>query len=143
MSALIEKDTGGDIDINDAFDSIVLSENNLQKEGYDEGIIKGQKDGVIEGFHVGFHKGIDVGSEVGYYSGVVEACLALNCESSSPERTKQVLLKLRELIQQFPVSNDPNIEIINLLEKIRAKYKMACSLLKIEQYHPPSRGISF
>ncbi|KAK7868299.1 hypothetical protein R5R35_013887 [Gryllus longicercus] len=132
-----------DSDINDVFDSIALSENLIQKEGFEEGFKKGERDGAIEGFHIGFHKGIDIGNEIGYYIGAVEALHVLSKTEELTVRARQVLSKLRELLKEFPVCNDPNVDIICYLEKIRAKYKMICSLLKMEPNVPSSGEFSF
>lgn len=56
-----------EIDFNDALDSIVLSENSLCKESYDEGYKSGYEAGNPEGYHLGYHRGAELGRELGRY----------------------------------------------------------------------------
>ena len=61
-----------DFDINDAFDTIILSENRLVEQGYEEGFVAGSREGEEEGYRLGAQKGSEIGQEVGFYIGFTE-----------------------------------------------------------------------
>jgi len=125
----------GDIqDINFLFDSIVLSENKLVREGYQRGYSAGQKEGSKEGARLGTEKGGKIGSEIGFYLGFVEQWKELYEEEKvvdkRREKVVQALEKLELLANNFPRVNSKE-ELGSKLEEVRAKFKLLCSLVKI------------
>ncbi|CAD7088120.1 unnamed protein product [Hermetia illucens] len=52
-------------DINDVFDEILLTEESLTKQGYNEGYERGLAEGNIEGYQLGYGKGYELGKEFG------------------------------------------------------------------------------
>lgn len=130
-------------DINDAFDDILLSEERLNQQGYEEGFIQGKKEGNPEGYHLGYHRGAELGAELGYYLGVVKYYVALEGEQKPSEKINNNLQQLITLIEEFPKTNDENYDILAQADVIRARYRKTCSLLKIDSKFPDSGKISF
>jgi len=120
-------------DINSLFDGIVLSEDKLVEEGYKEGYQAGQKEGYSEGERLGRQKGGKVGTEIGFYLGFVEQWRQLLKAEILDKRTEKVLVtldKLEQVALNFPQENTKE-ELGDKLEVVRAKFKLVCSLLKI------------
>ncbi|CAG8576365.1 9538_t:CDS:2, partial [Racocetra fulgida] len=86
--------------------------------GREDGIKNGIKAGTLEGRLLGCEKGYELLSEIGFYDGVAEILI------------KQ-LTSLRELISTFPIENQQNVEFLDLLSKVRSKYKVCTSLLGV------------
>ncbi|XP_057377622.1 protein LTO1 homolog [Daphnia carinata] len=70
-----------DFDIQDAFDSLVLSEDNFVNKAYKEGLVHGETVGFQEGFDLGNQKGAEIGSEIFYYRGFAKGWIALLSEN--------------------------------------------------------------
>ncbi|XP_032518237.2 protein LTO1 homolog [Danaus plexippus] len=132
-----------EIDFNDALDSIVLSENSLCKESYDEGYKSGYEAGNPEGYHLGYHRGAELGRELGYYFGVVTNHIENKESLFISEKVLKQLEKVRDLINLFPQTNSEDHDILNLAENIRAQYKRACALLRIPSSNPYDTEVSF
>ncbi|CAG9582968.1 unnamed protein product [Danaus chrysippus] len=132
-----------EIDFNDALDSIVLIENSLCKESYDEGYKIGYEAGNPEGYHLGYHRGAELGRKLGYYFGVVTKHIENKDSLSIPEKVLKQLEKVRDLINSFPQTNSEDHDILNLAENIRAQYKRACALLRIPSSNPYDTEVSF
>lgn len=145
-SSTLSTNKTAEVDINEVFDNILFSEEHYSEEGFKEGYNKGLIDGEEDGHHLGYHRGAELGAELGYYKGVFEACLALNKNKPArclPEKTVAVLTKVLDLIEQFPNTNSSDIDIIELRDNIRARYKKGCSLMKIDSNYPESTKLSF
>jgi hypothetical protein len=132
-------------DINDIFHSIALSEERLLKQGFQEGFMKGSLEGEVEGFHLGYHRGAEIGAEIGYYEGVVETLLVISDKGKHdlPDKVVNALRNVLELIKQFPTSNAEDVDIIAACDNVRAKYKKACALLKMDGTFPELSKLSF
>jgi len=65
-----------DVDIQDIFDSLVLSEDTFVKAGYQQGFEQGEIDGYQEGFQLGQIKGKEIGSEISFYRGFAKGFIA-------------------------------------------------------------------
>lgn len=126
-------------DINDIFDDIVFTEENLVQQGYEEGYAVGRTEGNTEGYHLGYHRGAELGAEIGYYLGIVEAFGKIN----STEKITKVLNNLREMLVSFPKNNDENVDIFDRANNIRAQFKKACAMLKINGKYPEADELSF
>lgn len=128
-------------DINDVFEDILLAEENSSHQGYQEGFDKGVNAGNSEGYHLGYHRGAELGSELGFYYGVVETFL---CEKSKLSEKQVLNLEiLKKSIEEFPRSNDENIDILHLASEIRRNYKKVCSLLKKQIKYPFGDELTF
>jgi len=132
-------------DINDVFHSIVLSEERLMKQGFQEGFLKGSLEGEVDGFHLGYHRGAEIGAEIGYYKGVIEILLVVidKRKHDIPVKVINALQKVSELINQFPTSNEEGVDIIAACDSVRARFKKACALLKIDGTFPELSKFSF
>jgi len=121
-------------DINSLFDSIVLSEDRLVSEGYERGYRAGQKEGSKEGERLGRERGGKIGTEIGFYLGFVEVWREIYREEDVGERRKEkVLLALQKLEKEaitFPRVNSKE-ELAERLDQVRAKFRLLCSLLKV------------
>lgn len=129
-------------DINDVFDSIAFSEDNIASNGFKEGLKKGQSDGELEGYHLGYHRGAELGSEIGFYKGFLEAFNSIENEEMR-SRHKNTIEKLSSLIESFPKANDDTFDIVSVRDSIRSTYKKLCSVLKIEPEIPDNSNLSF
>jgi flagellar biosynthesis/type III secretory pathway protein FliH len=132
-------------DINDVFLSIALSEERVLKQGFQEGFVKGSAEGEVEGFHLGYHRGAEIGAEIGYYKGVVETLLVISDKRKHdmPDKVVNALQNVLELIKQFPTSNSEDFDMIAACGNVRAKFKKACALMKIDGSFPESSKLSF
>jgi len=121
-------------DINSLFDSIVLSEDRLVSEGYEKGYRAGQQEGSKEGERLGRDRGGKVGTEIGFYLGFVEEWRVIyKADNVADKRKEKVLLALEKLEKEaraFPQVNSKE-ELAERLDKVRAKFKLLCSLLKV------------
>jgi len=115
------------------FDCIVLSEDRLVGEGYEKGYREGLKKGNKEGERLGRQRGGKIGAEIGFYLGFVEQWKEVYKGNSGNKRTERVVValnKLEELATNFPQENSKE-ELGERLDTVRAKFKLFCSLLKI------------
>ena len=106
--------------------------------------------GTFEGRELGRQKGFEVWEEVGFYEGTTRFWLEAITRSTPDEakrtrkQTKQVqhLGALLALIEGFPMANDvipegsaaaedDDKDMATLLERIRARYKLTCSVLGV------------
>lgn len=132
-------------DFNDVLDDIVLGEEKESKSSYDEGFRAGIEAGNIEGYHLGYHRGAELGRELGFYWSTVNEYLELNKTSDAKLSEKIIaqLLKVKELIDNFPPNNSEDHDILGMADAVRAQYKKACALLKIPSNNPYDAGVSF
>lgn len=126
-------------DINDIFDDILLTEESLEQQGYDEGYAAAAAAGNTEGYHLGYHRGAELGAELGYYFGVVEVYL----KTTIPDKHRSILEALRSSLLAFPSTNDDQIDIFELAGQIRAQFRRCCALLKINGRYPEADTLSF
>lgn len=121
-------------DINDLFDEIVFVEDRLIAVGYKEGFEKGSQEGKQEGVELGFAKGIEIGQEIGFYVGFTQGWikhLSSQTENKKSEKVIANLEKLNNLAKDFPSDNLKDVDVVEKLDTMRAKFKTICSLLKI------------
>ncbi|XP_075228953.1 uncharacterized protein LOC142328796 [Lycorma delicatula] len=132
-------------DINFVFDDIVLSENNVLQQSFEEGYQNGLKEGQLEGFHLGYHRGCELGYEIGYYKGFIRVSSSLLKKSGfqPSEKVTDALLKFKELVDKFPKHNANDSDIISMRDEIRVRYKRICSLLKIDNSLPVSDKLTY
>lgn len=130
-----------DTDINDIFDEIVFIEEKLTEKGYSDGYKDGQSSGNSEGYHLGYHRGSELGAELGYYYGITT--FYLNDKVKEDSKVAGVLVFLKRSIEEFPQTNDENSDIFALADAIRAQFRKACSLLKINGKYPGADELNF
>ena len=122
------------IDINEIFDGIALSEDNLVKEGYSKGYGAGEREGIEEGENLGREKGWEIGAEIGFYLGFVRELKLKNTEntgdSKRSQRISEAARKLEEAAKSFPLVNCKE-DLTAHLDSVRSRFKLLCSLLKI------------
>ncbi|KAG4072788.1 hypothetical protein HA402_009611 [Bradysia odoriphaga] len=128
-------------DINDVFDNIVLIEEKLTEQGYSDGFKDGQASGNSDGFHLGYHRGSELGAELGYYYGITTFYLQNKAEKGS--KVAGVLVNLKQSLEEFPRTNDEDCDIFELANAIRAQFRKACSLLKINGKYPEADDLNF
>jgi len=121
-------------DINDLFDSIVLSEDRIVCESYETGYKAGESEGFSEGLRLGSERGKKIGSEIGFYLGFVEQWRKFYLTESGDQHRREKVLsalnKLEKAAVDFPHFNSRE-ELSVKLDSIRSKFKLVCSLLKI------------
>ncbi|XP_044257851.1 protein LTO1 homolog [Tribolium madens] len=131
-------------DINDAFSDILLSEDRIFENSYNEGYELGKQEENIEAFHLGYHRGAELGAEIGYYTSIASSYLTFHQgDKSGDDKIVKELETLRDMLDSFPRENDPNVDILELMGKIRAKFKKICAVLKIQPPFPESDKLSF
>uniref|UniRef100_A0A0K8VGC7 Oral cancer-overexpressed protein 1 n=1 Tax=Bactrocera latifrons TaxID=174628 RepID=A0A0K8VGC7_BACLA len=108
-----------ELDYNDLLDNIFLSEENIAKESYQEGLEVGRASGDNEGYKLGYEQGLRLGKELGEIYSVVVAQQQLK----HTEKLQRALQQLRTSIDQFPRDNNPKTDIIGMLQDIRKQYK--------------------
>ncbi|RZF40860.1 hypothetical protein LSTR_LSTR003370 [Laodelphax striatellus] len=140
----MDRVSDADVDINDVFDDIVLTEEKIVQDSYEIGFRKGILEGEIEGFHLGYHRGSELGNEIGFYSGFVDILTSISAlKSDFPEKSVVILTKLKKVLAEFPRSNVEDSDMVQLLENIRSLYKKLCSILKIDSSLPIKDELSF
>ncbi|RIA96520.1 hypothetical protein C1645_754952 [Glomus cerebriforme] len=119
-------------------DDLVNLESMFIEIGREDGLRDGVNSGKLEGYILGCEKGYEISQEIGFYNGVAEMWLKLIVDKgwnmpkkSMNERIMKELISLKEKISLFPKENQQNIEFIELLDKIRSKYKVCTSLLGV------------
>ncbi|CAG8467838.1 DUF1715-domain-containing protein [Rhizophagus irregularis] len=119
-------------------DDLVNLESMFIEIGKEDGVKDGVKSGKLEGFILGCEKGYEISQEIGFYNGVAEMWLKIIVDKgwntpkkSINERIVKQFISLREMISLFPRENQQNIEFVELLDKIRSKYKVCTSLLGV------------
>lgn len=135
-----EKPSSSD-DINDIFDEIALCEDRRNAEGYEKGLADGKLAGNTDGYHLGYHRGAELGAELGYYYGMLQAYS--NSERNTTDRQQKSIESVLKLIDNFPRTNDDQVDIFNLADNIRAQYRKTCAILKISGKYPDSDQLSF
>lgn len=94
-----------------------------------------------EAYHLGYHRGAEIGAELGYYCGFLERFIE---EDNLPSDKAKIAVKnVIELIEGFPKENADNVDILNLLEQIRGRFKKACALLKVNAVYSEKDNLSF
>jgi flagellar biosynthesis/type III secretory pathway protein FliH len=129
------------MDINDAFEQILLSEERIAEESYKKGFEKGVSEGNLEAYHIGFHRGAEIGAELGFYLAVLE-----NHKIPAPidQKVLNLITQLKGIIEQFPQINCDTFDLFESLNTIRAQFKKLTSLLKITNLvYPQKSDLSF
>ncbi|XP_033213255.1 uncharacterized protein LOC117170551 isoform X3 [Belonocnema kinseyi] len=115
-----------EIDLNNAFENLLLAEDIAEQNGYEEGYKIGQNNS-LHGYHIGYHKASIVAAKLGYYKGI----LAKNQRKSFSPKIHQQAKKLLDDIRMFPVYNNSSVEILNYFDSIKLNFNKLCSMSKI------------
>ena len=117
-------------------------EENAYKEGYADGEAHGKLHGTFEGRQIGAEKGFELWQELGQMEAFARTLLQLSATkevqsttsdlSRKQQKAVEHLESLLVLIDAMPMENDETIDIGANLERIRAKYKMACLALNVQ-----------
>ncbi|KNE54338.1 hypothetical protein AMAG_00318 [Allomyces macrogynus ATCC 38327] len=134
---------------------LVHLEEMFQEEGREEGIAEGLRAGRPEGFTLGLEKGHEMLTEVAYYQSCAETWLAhvqrtsiASPESnefgddddeaarpsrsrSFPPRSRTTLEVFLTLTRSFPRHNALDTGLIELLDRIRGRWKLVCAVLGV------------
>lgn len=129
-------------DINDIFDEITFCEDRKNAEGYEKGVADGKLAGNTDGYHLGYHRGAELGAELGYYYGTLQA-YSNSERNKTTDRQQKSIESVLKLIDNFPRTNDDQVDIFNLADSIRAQYRKTCAILKISGKYPDSDQLSF
>ncbi|XP_044739369.1 protein LTO1 homolog isoform X1 [Chrysoperla carnea] len=133
-----------EVDINDVFDDLVLSEDRGNQTAYNIGYNTGKTDGNIEAYHFGYHRGTEIGTELGYYFGIIKI---YQTSTAFHETTDETLIRDVHTIISYIESIPSNVnfeQLIETIEKIRALFKKICSRLKIQcQFNSTKNSLTF
>jgi len=130
-------------------DQLNTLEETAYNEGFSDGETHGKLHGLFEGRDLGTLKGFEVWEEIGYMQGVASFWLQLVSRTSANSRKqakqRQQLQSLLEMITTLPMENGEDVNLFGMIEKIRAKYRLACfslgiSAAKIDQGDEVNRG---
>lgn len=125
------------------FDDILFAEEKIIEKSYEDGFRIGVSQGNPEGYHLGYHRGAEVGAKLGFYIAVLEKYLQdVKPQHKNPEKVKPII-DLIEDIQKFPRTNVENVDILEILNNITAKFKKNCVLFKINIKYPETDNLSF
>lgn len=136
-------------DIDSAFESIIMSEERVVEQGFQEGLQVGNISGYEKGFAFGVKRGAQLNQELGFCNGFARTWLKLldinGTEHRGSSNVKSVLHTLVQVTDNFPRNEPHNVNIQQQLAVVRAKFKQACSLLKISASldSDSADGISF
>ena len=114
-------------------DKLSTLEDVAYQDGYADGEAHGKLHGLFEGRELGTLKGFEVWEEIGFIQGAarfwLQVTLAEMQTGQSRKQAKQVqqLESLLGMIDALPMDNDESVNLFGGIEKIRAKYKLACS----------------
>lgn len=141
MATNTTKPDTSDQDINEVFDSIAFSEERISNEAYHEGFSKGEKEGRVEGYHLGYHRGAELGAEIGFYKGVLLS--VSDYEKAQSPKVESTLQKLKTLVESFPRSNIEDVDLLAVIDDVRAQFRKVSSLLKLNIQYPAPSSMSF
>ena len=120
----------------------MFTEEILTREGYNEGYEQGVIDGNTEAYHIGYHQGSALGAELGFYYGVIDNYIKKNDNHNT--RILKTINNLQKIIENFPIFNDKDVNILELAQNVRTQYKRLCAHLKINiKYNPETIDLTF
>lgn len=121
-----------EVDINEVFEDILLTEEKIYELAYREGYELGASEESIEGYHLGYHRGAEVGSEIGYYQAFAEHYNDNAEKLKVPDKVMKNLRMLKQGCLEFPRINSERIDLFEALENLRVLYKKIAAQLKIK-----------
>ncbi|XP_055623915.1 protein LTO1 homolog [Toxorhynchites rutilus septentrionalis] len=130
-----------EVDINDVFEDLFLAEEKLSEESYQRGVAAGVLEGNVDAYHFGYHRGAEIGAELGFYYGVI--CAQESNLEEPKTKAENLLREIKQQIEEFPITNDLEVDLLDKLLKLRNQYKKLCVLLKISAKYPKPNELSF
>ncbi|GFR49834.1 hypothetical protein Agub_g11774 [Astrephomene gubernaculifera] len=133
----------------DLFGAALSVEDTSIQKGREDGIKDGLLAGLAEGRELGIQKGYEIGQEVGFYAGCTRMWRALQAREPGAlsERQERALAALEALIQNFPLYDPQDENLIDALERLRGRFKVVASGLGcLQDYYPKEadkEGMSF
>ncbi|KAJ3321997.1 hypothetical protein HDU76_013987 [Blyttiomyces sp. JEL0837] len=94
----------------DKMENLLHLETMFEESGRDDGKVEGEKLGEIEGIGLGLAQGFAFGKEVGFYLG-----------------------SIIEQAKSFPLDNSETADILGIMDKLRARFRMLTTLLKVPE----------
>ncbi|ORX57971.1 DUF1715-domain-containing protein [Hesseltinella vesiculosa] len=115
-------------------DSLCHLETVFQEHGYDDGYRAGEQSGELEGRLHGCEKACELGREIGFYQGCIDGWqeLALLHGDKINPRALRHMEALRNMIAEFPRTNDATADMYGLRDKMKNKYRVIVSLLRVQ-----------
>ena len=115
----------------DPFESIESLLLNVEEKTLEKGLKEGEDISFhkhfTEGFALGLVKGYEVGSEITFYQVFVKTWLDLTKDHPKEQKLLQQLLELAEQCPEFNSKEENS----NLRQKLNAKFKQVCAVLKL------------
>lgn len=125
----IQESPTAEVDPFESIESLLL---NVEEKTLEKGLKEGEDISFhkhfTEGFALGLVKGYEVGSEITFYKVFAKTWLDL-AKDDQPKEQK-LLQQLLELAEQCPEFNSKE-ENSNLRQKLNAKFKQVCAVLKL------------
>ena len=121
--------TGADLDA--AMDAAVMIQETWRREGEEEGRAAGAGD--TDAYELGLRQGRELGREAGFVAGCCAAFRELS--EHDPARWAKVRATVEQMeraLQQIRWDDAADESLSVCMETVRAKYKQACALLKLE-----------
>uniref|UniRef100_A0A182PRN1 Essential protein Yae1 N-terminal domain-containing protein n=1 Tax=Anopheles epiroticus TaxID=199890 RepID=A0A182PRN1_9DIPT len=138
-----DKTTVPEGDINDVFEDIFLTEERIIDEHFHQGLEDGRQElSVQEAQEYGFKKGSEIGREVGFYLTIVTA-IASQPEVTTNEKAQTLVKELLTVLEAYPRENDPAIDLLHDLQRIRNTFRRLCALLKVPYKYASTNDLSF
>ncbi|XP_014203595.1 uncharacterized protein LOC106635916 [Copidosoma floridanum] len=126
------EDESVNVDINEAFEKILLAEDLAEQTAYKEGFDSGKRQ-MLQGYHLGYHRASSIAAQLGYYLGIL--LYIKQFVTNIPKISQQTSNLIRQ-IQTFPSHNDDKLDIAAEFESIKLHVKKICSLAKIDPKYP-------
>ena len=112
---------------------------NVEEKTLEKGLKEGEDISFhkhfTEGFALGLTKGYEVGSEITFYKVFakiwLEILVAKKDDNNSNNKEQKLLQQLLELADQCPEFNSQEDENSKLFQKLNAKFKQVCAVLKL------------
>ena len=128
-----------------AWDDVFLLEDQAIERGRQEGLEKAHLQRFQECSRLGWQKGQEIGEEIGFYRGFALAWIITCSSNPSAKRVKahNVLVKLLELAESFPLDNVKTDNAGEQLMSLRGKFKHACTLLSLKAEMPGGSNLQW
>eukprot|EP01102_Stenamoeba_stenopodia_P011818 TRINITY_DN3655_c0_g1_i1.p1 TRINITY_DN3655_c0_g1~~TRINITY_DN3655_c0_g1_i1.p1 ORF type:complete len:171 (-),score=42.90 TRINITY_DN3655_c0_g1_i1:252-722(-) len=112
------------------FDEAILLEEQLIREGHQEGLRDGEGAGVRQGTEIGFRKGVELCHEIGHYYGatMVWTALVLAHPNNYNSRAIKILEKLKDRIEALQLDAQ-NETMMDDVEAIRGNYRLVRTMV--------------
>ncbi|KAM4602772.1 protein LTO1 homolog isoform 1-T1 [Polymixia lowei] len=133
----------------DFLDFIITADDRVRVEGYRDGFEQGTQRGLQDGRKHGASHGARLSTEVSFYYGfaLTWKCILQNKTDAKSRKRVKALETLMGMIQKSPHDDAEYSNIVEDMEKVRAKFRQVCSLLGVptdfRDYVKVASGVSF